>query len=74
VWIWPPLRNTTPYYLWSAAELSSFILPNEASSQSLSVFAVSAARVEQMTGIDLNHLLPYKKEDGLESTFEDAVC
>jgi endonuclease G, mitochondrial len=44
-----------------------FILPNEASSQALSVFAVSVDRVERVTGIDFFHLLPDDSEEVLES-------
>lgn len=46
-----------------------FILPNENSSKSLSSFAVSVDKVEEVTGIDFFPLLPDEHETELESTY-----
>lgn len=46
-----------------------FILPNENSSKSLSSFAVSVDKVEEVTGLDFFPLLPDEHETELESTY-----
>lgn len=44
-----------------------FILPNESSSLSLSMFSVPVDQVEQVTNLDFFYLLPDDIEEGLES-------
>jgi endonuclease G, mitochondrial len=46
-----------------------FILPNKASTSSLSFYATSVDAVEERTGLDFFALLPYEVESHLESNF-----